>query len=35
MKERFIIPIGKISFDKVVLDCKDPAALSDFGHVSE
>ena len=22
--------IGKISFDKVVLDCKDPAALSDF-----
>ena len=22
--------IGKISFDKVVLDCKDPVALSDF-----
>ena len=22
--------IGKISFDKVVLDCKDPASLSDF-----
>ena len=29
-KERFVISIGKISFDKVVLDCKDPMALAQF-----
>lgn len=30
MKGRLIISIGKISFDKVVLDCKNPMALAEF-----